>query len=61
VFSFSFGFLEDCVGASEGYSDVCLFEEFGNFPDSWGVVCKTGPFAVVLVVFGSCFVVHFHP
>jgi hypothetical protein len=32
------------VCASEGYPDVCLFEEVGDFPDFMAVVCEGDPF-----------------
>ena len=53
------GLLLNCVCASEGYFDVCLFEKVGDFSDFMAVVCEGGPifsfvFGIVCVSFLLC-------
>ena len=52
----SSGLLLYRVCASEGYFDVCLFENVGDFSEFMAVVCEGGPFfgfvvGIVCVIF----------
>jgi hypothetical protein len=45
---FSSGLLLECIRAFEGYLEVCLFKEVGDFPDFGTVKSESYPFFTVI-------------